>query len=693
MGGVLTTALVLVGVGAWQSARFSDRASASIAELTTADLDHVTSGVSRLVATVGASVQKSVNANMAIVAGELAERGIRFTGGPVTWQATDQVTKRTHRVVLPRASVGGTWLGQNTDQDEPTPFVDDVRETVGGTITVFQRMNAEGALLRVATNVPDASGGRAIGTYIPAVGADGKPNAVAAAIKAGKSYRGVAKAVDTWYVTAYDPIRDSSGRVTGAVYYGVPQAEAIEQLTDAVSQTRVGANGAVTVYSSAAADRGRVIASSARSAAGTTDLTATDADGRRYVEEITAKAPGLAEGQVWRAGYRLPGAGGAPAAATTVNVSSYAPYQWAIAVAGYGPDYDAAAADIGDGRRAMLVAFVVAGLLMAVAGGGLAVLWARRLSGRVGRLTDALSSVAARDLTVTVHEDGSDEIARMGQALNTAVAELRLLLSDIAGSAGEVTDAAAQVSQVGAELSGSAEQAADQVGAAVGAAQEVSRNVETVAAGSQEMGASIAEISGNAHEAAQVAGGSVELARHASETVAKLGASSAQIADVVKVITGIAEQTNLLALNATIEAARAGEAGKGFAVVAGEVKDLAQETAKATDDVSARVSAIKADTRQAVEVIGAISQSIARVNDFQSAIAAAVEQQTSTTREMSRNVGQAAAGSGEIARNLDGVAVTVDTTRTAVRLTRQASQQLDGTARQLNELVTRFRLR
>jgi methyl-accepting chemotaxis protein len=175
-------------------------------------------------------------------------------------------------------------------------------------------------------------------------------------------------------------------------------------------------------------------------------------------------------------------------------------------------------------------------------------------------------------------------------------------------------------------------------------------------------------------------------------TVSKLGESSTEIGQVIKVITSIAQQTNLLALNATIEAARAGEAGKGFAVVANEVKELAKETAKATEDISRKIEAIQTDTKAAVDAIASISGVINQINDISGTIATAVEEQNATTNEMSRNVSEAARGSGEITSNIAGVAEAAESTTRGATNTQKASQQLVETSTQLRRLVDQFKV-
>ncbi|MGA8272350.1 MAG: methyl-accepting chemotaxis protein, partial [Candidatus Sulfotelmatobacter sp.] len=184
----------------------------------------------------------------------------------------------------------------------------------------------------------------------------------------------------------------------------------------------------------------------------------------------------------------------------------------------------------------------------------------------------------------------------------------------------------------------------------------------------------------------------VHVAETTTATVSKLGESSNEIGQVIKVITSIAQQTNLLALNATIEAARAGEAGKGFAVVANEVKELAKETAKATEDISRKIEAIQTDTKAAVEAIASISEVINQVNGISNTIATAVEEQNATTNEMARNVSEAAHGSGEITSNIAGVAQAAESTSRGAGDTQKAAQQLVETSAELRRLLEQFKI-
>src|SRR3954462_4962773 len=206
------------------------------------------------------------------------------------------------------------------------------------------------------------------------------------------------------------------------------------------------------------------------------------------------------------------------------------------------------------------------------------------------------------------------------------------------------------------------------------------------------MGSTIKEIAKNANDAARVATSAVQVAELTNATVSKLGDSSTEIGAVLKVITSIAEQTNLLALNATIEAARAGEAGKSFAVVANEVKELAKETAKATEDITRKIQAIQNDTKGAVTAIGEVTSVIRQINDISGTIASAVEEQAATTSEIGRNVEQAAKGAGEIANNITGVATAAQSTSTGVKNAKGAATELSQMAATLTALVGRFPL-
>ncbi|MEV6601103.1 methyl-accepting chemotaxis protein [Actinoplanes sp. NPDC051346] len=339
-------------------------------------------------------------------------------------------------------------------------------------------------------------------------------------------------------------------------------------------------------------------------------------------------------------------------------------------------------------RTIVFVALVIA-VACAVA---LALVVSRMILGPLRRVSSVLDAMADGDLSRDAQVDQRDELGQMAASLRRAMTTLRTAVGDLARHSNELGTAADSLTRTSRESAAGAEAGARQAGSVAESAALMSSNIQTVAAGAEEMGASIREIGESATQAAGVASRAVDVTAATTGVMAKLGESSMEIGNVVKVITAIAEQTNLLALNATIEAARAGEAGKGFAVVASEVKDLAQETAKATEDIGRRVAAIQSDTSGAVSAIEEISEIIARISDFQTTIASAVEEQSVTTNEMSRNVAEAATAGGQVASTITDVAHSVQLTTVGVGEADRAASQLADMSVDLRRIVERFRI-
>jgi methyl-accepting chemotaxis protein len=326
-------------------------------------------------------------------------------------------------------------------------------------------------------------------------------------------------------------------------------------------------------------------------------------------------------------------------------------------------------------------------------GAFVAVFLSRSITGATQSVLLKAEAIAAGDLTgddLTVRTQ--DELGVLTAAINKMSASLKRMILAITENSVQVASASEELSSTSQQITANSQETSTQAKVVSSAADQVSQNLQTVATGAEEMGSSIKEIAKNATEAAKVATSAVRVAETTTATVAKLGDSSTEIGQVIKVITSIAQQTNLLALNATIEAARAGEAGKGFAVVANEVKELAKETAKATEDISRKIEAIQGDTKAAVEAIASISQVIVKINDISNTIASAVEQQNATTNEMARNVGEAARGSGEITSNISGMAQAAESTSRGATDTQKAAQQLVETSAQLRRLVEQFKI-
>jgi methyl-accepting chemotaxis protein len=350
---------------------------------------------------------------------------------------------------------------------------------------------------------------------------------------------------------------------------------------------------------------------------------------------------------------------------------------------------DERAVDAVIGTRTMALGGLGLGIVALVL--GLCVVLVRQLSAPLGAVAQVAEELARCNLRIETRAVPSgDELGRAASALDRAVGVVRGSVESIARNAKGLAQSAQSLTGVSQQMSSNAEETAAQANVVSTASEQISRNIQTVATGAEEMGASIREIAKNAMEAARVATTAVAVANETNASVSKLGESSEEIGKVVKVITSIAEQTNLLALNATIEAARAGDSGLGFAVVAREVKELAKETARATEDIGRRVEAIQRDSKGSIDSIRQIGAIVNRIHEIQTAIASAVEQQTATTGEISRSMAEAAKGSSEIARNIVGVARAAQGTTSGANETRLSAEGLARMAGDLERLVSQF---
>ncbi|HEY3296861.1 MAG TPA: Cache 3/Cache 2 fusion domain-containing protein [bacterium] len=537
-------------------------------------------------------IQQQVNTSLA-VARQTAEKsgGIRNTHEHVTWEATNQFSKAVTPVTLPKLYVGNQWLGQNRDSSKATPLVDLVGSLTGSTCTVFQRMDEEGNMLRVATNVMGANGARAVGTYIPAVEPGGTRNAVVQAALSGQTYRGRAFVVNAWYQAAYEPLKDAQGQVIGMLFTGVKQ-EAAASVRKAIQSVQVGKTGYVYVLAGKGDQKGHYLISYKGERDGENLWESKDEDGHPFIQELIQKATVLAPKDVDFHQYSWKNKSDNKAKPKVVALAYFAPWDWVIGAGTWEDDFLSSVKVAESAMNSILRWSVIGSIIILVLAGFAALMFGRHLTAGLQRSSTSI-------------EDGI-------RTITSGVAQVSSSAQEVAQGSQEQAASIEETSSSLEELASMTRQNADNTKTVAHLMSEAKTLIDKAAKGTDTMDAAMKDIK----------------------------SASDQTSKIIKTIDEIAFQTNLLALNAAVEAARAGEAGKGFAVVAEEVRNLAMRAAEAAKNTGSLIEENVNRVNGGVQIVDGLKTALGDVTTSSGKVANLVDEIAAASAEQSKGIEQ-----------------------------------------------------
>ena len=431
-GSVLLTAVALVLLAVWQSKEYNALAQAEVDVLIESDLNHITQGIYNLVQTENEAVQQQIDSNLKVARHVLEGAGkIELGQELVKWVAINQFTHAAKPVNLPEVLVRGKWLQKNKSFQQQTPIVDEVSTLVGDTATIFQRMNEQGDMLRVATTVQTATHERAISTYIPAVNPDGSNNPVVEAILRRETYHGRAYVVNDWYLTTYESIQDDIGNLIGMLYVGVKQQTIAARIRNAILQTSVGKTGYVYVISGRGEDRGRYIISQRGERDGEDIWSVRDLDGRPIIQEIIAKTTKLAPGEMTTVRYRWQNPGDPQPRWKIARLAYYAPWDWVIGTSVYEDEVQGYSNLLTTGRIQMIRSMGIAGSIIAVIIALIAMYAVWVILRPVRDMTAVAKKIIEGDHSHSVQVSSQDEIGILARTFNKMSEELHQAISSL----------------------------------------------------------------------------------------------------------------------------------------------------------------------------------------------------------------------------------------------------------------------
>lgn len=584
-------------------------------------------------------------------------------------------------------------------------------------------MSEDGDMLRVATNVMTLEGTRAIGTYIPTTNPDGTANPVISTVMKGETYRGAAYVVNAWYLTAYEPILDKTGRTMGVLYVGVKRDEVVSVI-DAIKDIRIGKTGYVWVIGSEGDQEGRYIVAKKGSGRDGEEIlnTPDPVTDRLFIKDIIAKARTLRSGEVASDEYHWKNPSDPKARLKVTAFAHFEPWQWIIATGTYLDDYESTSVQVDSAlghllRQAVAVgAVILAGMIvLALAMGG-------KITNPISRITAVAEVIAEGDLlnakqsleTFSVPRGAEtsdsahpkDETGQLLSAIRTMTENLNSLVGQVQRSGIQVTTSATEIAASARQLEGTTSEQAASANQAVATAKEITATAQDLTRTMGEVASVAAETRNLANEGqenlAEMESSMSQLAEATGSISSKLSVineKAANISSVVTTISKVADQTNLLSLNAAIEAEKAGEYGQGFSVVAREIRRLADQTAVATLDIEDMVKEMQSAVSVGVMEMDKFNQEVRRsveevrrISDQQGHISEQVQALSPQVESVNDGMRVQSDGAQQISDSMMQLSEVAQQIAESIREFNKATEQLNEASRALQNEVSKFKV-